>query len=207
MMPRAMRPCILRLGVMLQAAMLPVALALCLSLPATPQALRVRQKPLRPRPDLVCVLCYLTVNVTPGNVNFALVQGGVSNGSSAVAITTTMYGITLFSSVSLYAYFGSSTAALTDGATVPDNIPSSAVLGQMTTGKPTVFTAFTQSNVLGTAGAGLLLFTAPSLPTTGCVLLTSCRTDNLGLEIDLTSLPQLPAGNYNGTLILQAQVL
>jgi hypothetical protein len=36
---------------------------------------------------------------------------------------------------------------------------------------------------------------------------TASRTDNLVLEIDLSSQPQLPAGAYTGTLNLQAQAL
>jgi hypothetical protein len=33
------------------------------------------------------------------------------------------------------------------------------------------------------------------------------RTDTLNMEINLTALPQLPAGTYTGTLYLQAQML
>jgi hypothetical protein len=128
----------------------------------------------------------------------------MATGSSAVAITTTVYGISLLTNLSLYGYFSSASAALTDGASTPNNIPSSAVLGQVTTGSPTTFTAFTQSNAVGTAGAGLLLYSTNSLPILSC-LLALCRTDNLSLEINLGSLPQLPAGSYNGALILQAQ--
>ncbi|WP_263409303.1 hypothetical protein [Terriglobus tenax] len=33
----------------------------------------------------------------------------------------------------------------------------------------------------------------------------SVRTDTLNLKIDLSSTPQLPAGSYTGTLVLQTQ--
>jgi hypothetical protein len=172
----------------------------------TAQALRVQQQRLRPRPQLVCILCSLTVSASPTSTSFTLVQGGVSTASSPIVIVTTLTGVSALSSLSLYGYFSSSTAALTDGATAPNNIPSSAVLGKMPTGTPTSFTPFTGTNPVGTAGAGLLLYSTSSLLTLGCFP-ASCRTDTLNLEINLGSLPQLPAGTYHGTLLLQAQAL
>jgi hypothetical protein len=56
---------------------------------------------------------------------------------------------------------------------------------------------------LGTAGAALTLF-SQSLSSTNR---TANRTDNLNLEINLASQPQLPAGSYTGTLNIQAQAL
>jgi hypothetical protein len=180
----------------------------CTAVVAAGQAVRMQQKALRPRPDLGCVLCTLTVSATPSTVNFTLVKGGIATGSAPVVITTTMSGVTLLSSLKLYGYFSSATSALADGRPTPDKIPSSAVFGQMTTGVPTTYTAFTQTNTLGTAGAGLLLFNTSSLLSLGCIPSTaSCRTDSLNLRIDLTSLPLQPAGSYSGTLTLQAQAL
>jgi hypothetical protein len=145
----------------------------------------------------------LTVSATPANVSFNLIAGGTAQGNVPVGITTTWVLNGSRSSVTLSGYFSSSTAALTDGAATPTNIPSSDVLGQVTTGLPTAFTAFTQSAPVGTAGAGLELFkqsiSAANRSTT--------RTDNLNLQINLTGLPQLPAGTYTGTLNLQAQAL
>jgi hypothetical protein len=71
----------------------------------------------------------------------------------------------------------------------------------MTTGLPTTYTAFTQTNPFGGAGASLKLFTQPVL-----IGVNGNRTDALSLKIDLTSLPELPADKYTGTLILQAQI-
>jgi len=145
----------------------------------------------------------VTISATPTAVTFSLVKGGTATGSAAVAITTTWVVLPTRANLILDGYFSSTTAALTDGASTPDNIPTSEVLGQVTTGTPTSYTAFTQSAGLGTAGAGLTLFT---------VALTSAnrsgtRTDNLNLEINLASQTQLPAGTYTGTLTLQAEAL
>jgi hypothetical protein len=178
-------------------------ISIVLSIVGVAQAVRVQPKISRVRPDLLCVLgCSLTVAPTPMAVNFALVHGGVATGSTSISIVTTLTGISLLSSLKLYGYFSSSAAALTDGATTPDNIPSYAVLGKMPTGSPTTFTPFTASNPIGPAGAGLLLYSAGSVVGSG-------RTDNLSLEIDLSNpaLAQLPAGTYTGTLVLVAQVL
>lgn len=145
----------------------------------------------------------VTISATPTAVTFSLVKGGTATGSAAVAITTTWVVLPTRANLILDAYFSSTTAALTDGASTPDNIPTSEVLGQVTTGTPITYTAFTQSAGLGTAGAGLTLLT---------VALTSAnrsgtRTDNLNLEINLASQTQLPAGTYTGTLTLQAEAL
>lgn len=170
------------------------------------QAIRLSKTAIRP--NLVCVLCSLTVTTSPSSVNFALAQGGVSFGSTSVAITTTMSGITLFSSISLFGYFASASSALSDSSATPNTIPSSAVWGLMPTGSPSIYKAFTQSGMLGTPGATLLLFTTNSMSASGCVpIIAVCRTDNLSLKIDLTNLPQLPAGTYTGALVLQAEVL
>jgi hypothetical protein len=142
----------------------------------------------------------LTVSVTPATVNFALISAGSANGSSTVAMTTTWTLAASRSNVVLVGYFSSATAALTNGSS---NIPSSAVYGTVPSGTPTTATAFTQSGVVGTSGAGLTMFTqALSIAN-----YTSTRTDNLSLLINLAALPQLPASTYTGTLNLQAQAL
>ncbi len=120
-----------------------------------------------------------------------------------MAITTTWVLNASRSTVRLVGYFSSATAALTNGATTPVNIPASEVLGQVTTGTPTSFTAFTQTAPLGAAGAGLTLFTQGLSGTNR----TANRTDNLNLEINLAGQPLLPAGTYTGTLNIQAQAL
>lgn len=144
----------------------------------------------------------LTVSASVTTVNFTLVNGSTVNGSAAVPITTSWVLLPSRTSVKLYGYFASSTAALTDGYSTPDNIPSANVLGQVTTGSPTSYTAFSQTATgFGAASASLLLFSQTiSLASTNFV---SNRTDNLSLQISTPS--TLPAGTYTGTLSLQAQ--
>jgi len=145
----------------------------------------------------------LTVAATPTAVTFPLVSGGTAAGNVPVAVTTTWILSGSRTSVTLVGYFASATAALSNAGPPVVNIPTSEVLGQVTTGTPTTFTAFTQTAPLGPAGAGLTLFTQAITGTNRA----ANRSDNLNLEINLTSQPQLPAGTYTGTLNLQAQAL
>jgi hypothetical protein len=141
----------------------------------------------------------LTVSALPGAVAFNLAPGASAVGSAPVVITTT-WVLTSRTSLNLYASFSSSTAALTDG--LGHNIASAQLLGQVTTGLPTTFTAFTQTSPLGPAGADLKLF-SQSL---GISTQSGVRNDNLNLKIDLTGIGT-PAGVYVGTLNIQAQAL
>jgi hypothetical protein len=151
----------------------------------------------------------LTVTAAPTSgsaVNFALVSGGTATGSAPVAMTTSWIMKGSRSSVTLTGYFASATAALTGTGSSPATIPTSEVLGQVTTGTPATYTAFTQTpatGALGTAGASLALFTQGITGTNRA----ASRNDNLNLQINLTSQPQLPADTYTGTLNLQAQAL
>ena len=149
----------------------------------------------------------LTVAATPSAVNFTLASGGTATGDNPVAITTSWVLNSSRSTVTLTGYFTNANAALTNGAaTNPANIPTSEVLGKVSTGSPTSYTAFTQApstGGLGNAGASLELFTQAITSTN----VASSRSDNLDLEIDLTHQTQLPAGTYSGTLNLQAQAL
>jgi hypothetical protein len=144
----------------------------------------------------------LTVSVQSGSsVNFALTENAAANGDVPTIIRTAWNlnpGQT--GAVTLYAYFNVPAQALTDGAGT--NIPSSWVLGQMTTGTPTTYTAFTQTNPVGPAGGSLALFTTNI---TG-INKNSNRTDNLNLRIDLTG-HTLATGTYTGTLRIQARAL
>ena len=143
----------------------------------------------------------LTIAATPTTVNFTLVQGGIATGSAPVAITTSWLLLSTRATVKLYSYFATPSAALSDASTPVNSIPSSEVLGMMTTGTPTSFTAYSQSNTLGPASGGLLLFSQAISATNRF----GTRSDNLALEINLASQAQLPAGSYTGTLVLMAQ--
>jgi hypothetical protein len=149
----------------------------------------------------------LTVAATPSSgVSFTLVSGGTATGSAPVAMTTTWVMSGARGSVTLTGYFTTAASALIGQATSPASIPSSEVFGQVTTGAPTTYTAFTQTptgSALGTAGASLVLFTQAISGTNRA----ASRSDNLNLQINLTAQPQLPADTYTGTLNLQAQAL
>jgi hypothetical protein len=159
------------------------------------QAGRLGARPVKPQ----VVLGSITVAASPSAVSFALNAGGLATGSSPVVITTTYSGVSVLSSFILYAYFATASSALSGGSPVV-LIPSSCVLGQMTTGTPTTFTAFTGTGPFGGAGASLQLFSSTALLSLG-----GSRTDSLSLEINLATIPQLPAGTYIGSLLLTAQ--
>jgi hypothetical protein len=185
------------LGIQIRALfVLALATGICQCVAA--QAYKVRPVVPRVKPQLI-LGGTLTVSATPAAVSFALVHGGVAAGSSGVTITTTWNVIGIGATLDLYGYFTSSTAALTDGRSPADLIPSSAVLGQVTTGVPTTYTPFTQTAPFGAAGAGLELVNESFGFTAG-----GNRTDVLNLEINLSGVPKLPAGTYTGTLTLQA---
>jgi hypothetical protein len=172
-----------------------------LSPAATSQRTRIAGvKPLTPHPELLTLI--LTVLASTPLVNFNLVSGGVAVGSPSISITTScVLSLGAPTQFTLYGYFASSSAALSGGSPVT-NIPTSAVKGLVATGAPTTYMPFTQSGAFGPAGGSLLLWT-----TTSNLCLLSSRTDTLSLEIDLTAMPQLPAGTYTGTLYLQAQAM
>jgi hypothetical protein len=145
-----------------------------------------------------------TLTVTTGGVsivNFTLVPGGVAAGDAAVPITTSWVLKPNRGPLTLLAYFDT-TDALTEATDPGTHIVVGDVLGRVSTGTPTIFTAFTGGAVsgIGTAGASLELF---SVGITGANKNDSW-TGNLELEIDLTSALQQPAGSYTGTLHIQA---
>ncbi|MFT4112688.1 hypothetical protein [Silvibacterium sp.] len=176
--------------------------AACCLAPGSPEGVLpaqvIRVQTPRPKPN-VTVGDTLTVSATPASVSFQLTPGSPAQASSVVSVTTTWTGISLLSSITLSAYFASATQALTGGSPV-SSIPSSVVLGKVPSGLPTSFTPFTQTAPLGPVGSGLLLYSQTSVLSLG-----GSRTDALSLEIDLTTLPQLPAATYTGVLVLQAQ--
>ena len=143
----------------------------------------------------------LTVSATPSAVTFSLNSGTTTNGSAPVAVTTSWVLGPTRTQVNVYGFFLSATAALSDGSS--HDIASSKVLGRVTTGSPTSYTAFTQTAAFGAAGAGLQLLSQ----TISAANVAGTRTDNLDLQIDLTSSTQTPAAVYTGTLSIRAQAL
>ena len=146
----------------------------------------------------------ISVSASPSTVTFNLVPGGIAMGSSPIAITTTWILSSSRGAVYLDGSFGTATSALVGSSFPPVSIPTSAVLGLMSTGLPIVFSPFSVNTPLGVVSAGLPLFTQILSSSN----VNSSRTDNLTLEINLILQPQLPsASNYTGSLLLQAQAL
>jgi len=166
------------------------------------QAIRIRSPQLGPRPQYV-LSGSLSLSVNTTTVNFTLVPNGTAVGSPGVSVTTTWDVLGLAPELSLYGWLSSPTAALSDGRAKPDLIPSSAVLGQMTTGSPTTYTQFTQTTPMGVAGAGLTLLN--NVGVGGFLEYDGSRTDVLNLEINMSGV-SVPAGTYTGTLTLQASI-
>lgn len=143
----------------------------------------------------------LTLNLSANTVSFNLSAGSATNaGSTGVAATTTWVLAPGRNNVNVYAYFASSTAALTDGT---NNIPSSAFYIK-DGANPAAALTNTYAG-FGGANAALLLGTTPITATNR----SANRVDNLTFNIDLSTatLKQLPASSYAGTLTIQAQAL
>jgi hypothetical protein len=138
----------------------------------------------------------LTVSASPGLVNFALLASGTSTGSAVINVNTSWTLRPSVGAVTTYAYFSSSTAALTDGN--GDNIPSSSVSGSINGG---AFGAFTGASPFAAASSVTLSSTK---------ILGNNRTgnhsDTLNLMISTVGLA-LPAATYSGVLNVQAQAL
>jgi hypothetical protein len=145
----------------------------------------------------------LSVSVTSGSVQtIAAVQDNAVNAFPTPVVIQTQWDVNpgQVNSISLVAYFTTPSQAMVGGTT---QIPSSRVLGRMTSGLPTTFTAFTQAAVAGagTAGGSLRLFSENiSGPNKGAMT----RTDNLDLQLNLVGFPDLPVGDYTGTLNIRA---
>ncbi|HTC62808.1 MAG TPA: hypothetical protein VK709_08190 [Candidatus Saccharimonadales bacterium] len=138
----------------------------------------------------------LTVTASPGLVNFPLIRNGITNGGATITVNTSWTVTFLFGTVKTYAYFTSAPAALTDGA--GDNIPSSSVSGSVNGG---AFAAFTGATPFaGASGMTLSSTTIFIFNTTGN------HSDTLNMRINTTGL-NLPAANYTGVLMIQAQAL
>lgn len=139
----------------------------------------------------------LTLSLTANAVNFPLAAGTAANpGSTNITATTTWVLKSTRTAVGVYAYFTAAASALTDGA--GDNIPSSAFTIANNGGAAT---ALTNTVAFGGATAGLQLeniaITAANRSGT--------KNDIMAFNINLTTLPQLPAATYTGTLNIQAQ--
>jgi hypothetical protein len=141
----------------------------------------------------------ISVSLSSNAVNFNLTAGNASNpGSTSVTATTTWALKPSVGSLKLYAFFSSSTAALTDGA--GNNIASADFQISDNAGP---FNALTNTVPFGGANAGLQLSSTPILGNNR----TGSRNDVMNFNINLVPLPNLPAATYTGTLTIQAQAI
>ena len=135
----------------------------------------------------------LTISLDQSVIYFSLNPGNATNaGSSGINVTTTWNLASGRSAVALYAYFDNASSALVNGI---NNLPSavvSASVGGSSVGN------FTNTVPFGT---GVTLMTQPI---TGSNL-SGTKISAVALNIDLSALPNLPAGTYSGTLHFQAQ--
>lgn len=141
----------------------------------------------------------LTLTLSGNAVNFNLVAGSANNpGSTSITATTTWTLRPNVGSVNVYAFFGNSNSALTDGA--GNNIPSADFQISNNGG---AFNALTNTVPFGGANAGLLLSSTRILGNNK----SGTHNDVMNFNINLSPLPNLPAGTYTGTLTIQAQAI
>ena len=141
----------------------------------------------------------ISVSLSANAVNFNLTGGsGANPGSTSITATTTWLLKPSVGSLNLYAFFSSSTAALTDGA--GNNIPSADFQISDNAGP---FNALTNTVPFGGANAGLQLSSTRILGNNR----SGTRNDVMNFNINLAPLPTLPAGTYTGTLTIQAQAI
>jgi hypothetical protein len=141
----------------------------------------------------------LAVTLSANSVNFNLTAGSPNNpGSTSITATTTWSLKPNVASVKVYAFFANSAAALTDGA--GNNIPSANFQISNNGG---AFTALTNTVPFGGANAGLLLSTTRILGNNR----NGSHNDVMNFNMDLSTLPNLPAATYTGTLTIQAQAI
>jgi hypothetical protein len=138
----------------------------------------------------------LTIAATPAAVNFTLAASGTAPGSAQISVTSAWALLATRSSVTLYAFASSATAALTDGA--GHNIPAANLTGSPNSG---AFSPFTGNSPFGT-GTSLTIFTQ-AITTAN---LNTTRTDTLNLAINTTGL-NLPVATYTGVLTIRAQAI
>jgi hypothetical protein len=144
------------------------------------------------------ILNSISVIVAPniaafGNLNVL----GLTATGIPVTVTTT-WALSSGTTLNIYGYFTSATAALTDGS--GHNIPSSAV--NATIDAATTATAFNTTSPFG-AGSSLTIYTVPITTANAAGL----HVDTLSLGLNLTGVTGLPPALYSGTMYVEAQAM
>ena len=173
------------------------ALALAAAMFVAPAQAQVRSSGASPIVLNAVLPDSITLTLSGNAVNFTLVGGSASNpGSTGITATTTWLLRPNVNSLKLYAFFSSSTAALSDGA--EHNIPSADFEISDNGG---AFAALTNTVAFGGANAGLQVSSVRILGNNK----TGTNSDVMTFNINLAPLPSLPTGVYTGTLTIQAQ--
>ena len=173
------------------------ALALAAAMFVAPAQAQVRSSGASPIVLNAILPDSITLTLSGNAVNFTLVGGSASNpGSTGITATTTWLLRPNVNSLKLYAFFSSSTAALSDGA--GHNIPSADFEISDNGG---AFAALTNTVAFGGANAGLQVSSVRILGNNK----TGTNSDVMTFNINLAPLPSLPTGVYTGTLTIQAQ--
>jgi hypothetical protein len=181
------------------AATLALVAAMLAAMFAAPARAQVRNSGASPIALKAVLTDSITLTLSGNAVNFNLVAGSANNpGSTSITATTTWTLDPSVGRLKLYAFFSSSTSALTDGA--GNNIASADFQISDNAG---AFNALTNTAPFGGANAGLQLSSTPILGNNK----TGTRNDVMNFNINLTPLPNLPAGAYTGTLTIQAQAI
>ena len=180
-------------------AALALTAALFAGMSAAPAQAQVRNSGASPIALQAVLNDSISVNLSGSSVNFNLVGGSANNpGSTSITATTTWILKPSVGSLKLYAFFSSSVSALTDGA--GNNIASADFQISDNGGG---FAALTNTVPFGGANAGLQLSSTPILGNNK----NGTRNDVMNFNINLTTLPNLPASIYTGTLTIQAQAI
>jgi hypothetical protein len=175
------------------------ALALVAAMFATPARAQVLNSAARPIALQAVLSQSITLTLSGNAVNFNLVAGSANNpGSTSITATTTWTLKPSVGNLNVYAFFSNSLSALTDGA--GNNIPSADFQISDNAGP---LTALTNTVPFGGANAGLQLSSTRILGNNK----TGTRNDVMNFNINLSPLPNLPAGTYTGTLTIQAQAI
>jgi len=173
------------------------ALPLMAAILAAPAIAQVRNSGASPIALNAVLSDSITLTLSGNAVNFSLVGGSAINpGSTGITATTYWVLRPSVNSLHLYAFFNSSTSALSDGA--GHNIPSADFQISANGG---AFAPLTNTVAFGGASAGLLVSTVPIRGYNK----TGTNSDVMTFNINLAPLPSLPAGVYTGTLTIQAQ--
>jgi hypothetical protein len=140
----------------------------------------------------------LTVSLDVSAVNFTLTPGSATNpGSTGINATTAWMLASGRTAVKLYAYFDNPAAALT--ASASQNIPSASVSAAV---NGTSVGAFSNAiSASSFSGTGVTIFSQAITSAN----LSGTQVSPVTLNIDLSTVPNLGAGTYTGTLHFRAE--